>query len=434
LKRRAKLRLVPVAAVIAILAVVAGGTASAGGDRAAAKGFTLRIGDAATLTGGGSAFGPAYTKAAGLAVQAANKALRQAGIKDIKIQIEHADEGSNPTQGVNAARKLISNGASCIVGSIFSGDTRAIALSAAVPAGVVEISPSSSSTALTSVPDNGLLFRVAVSDSIQGPILANAIRDAVGKGKSLSIATRNDIFGTGFVDQFKPTWEKIGGKVQTTVLIDPGATSYDSEAGKLVSGNPDDYLIITFATDYGKLGAALLRTGKFDTKHLYLGGGQPATIPDFIPKEAMEGAHGIRPALPIGTPAADAFDKLYKSSPGLKDRQTLDGNNFDATMLCILSAIAANSPKGTDMAKKMQAVSAPPGKPYTWLQLADAIRDLRAGKDINYEGIGGSIDFDANGDPTGGAFDWYQYVNSQIKVLKQYIWSNGKIRTIPIAK
>ena len=69
-------------------------------------GYTLRIGDVVPFTGASAVFGPAYAKAAGLAVQEAKKALRANGITNIKIQIEHADDATTPEGGVNAARKL----------------------------------------------------------------------------------------------------------------------------------------------------------------------------------------------------------------------------------------------------------------------------------------------------------------------------------------
>src|SRR3990172_4273213 len=94
--------------IIALLSAAAGTTANG---QSRASGYTLRIGDVVPFTGVSAVYGPSYSKAAGLAVQQATKALRQAGITDIKIQIEHADDGTTPDGGVNAARKLIANGA-----------------------------------------------------------------------------------------------------------------------------------------------------------------------------------------------------------------------------------------------------------------------------------------------------------------------------------
>ena len=57
-------------------------------------------------------------------------------------------------------------------------------------------------------------------------------------------------------------------------------------------------------------------------------------------------------------------------------------------MICILAAVAANSGRGSDIVKQIPRVASAPGRTYTYLNLAGAIRAIKAGKDINYEGVG----------------------------------------------
>jgi branched-chain amino acid transport system substrate-binding protein len=40
---------------------------------------------------------------------------------------------------------------------------------------------------------------------------------------------------------------------------------------------------------------------------------------------------------------------------------------------------------------------------------ADGLAAIKAGKDIDYEGYSGPIEFDENGDPTGASIGIYQY-------------------------
>jgi branched-chain amino acid transport system substrate-binding protein len=409
------LRLACLVVAIAVLAGVAG--SGAGGQSSA--GYTLRIGVVVPFTGASAVFGPAYAKSAGLAVQQARKALRQAGITDVKIQIEHADDATTPEGGVNAARKLISNGADCLLGALTSASSIAIAQAAAVPARVPQIGPNNSSPALTDLSDNGYFFRVMPSDTLQAPILARAIREEMGAGKTISLAGRNDAFGTGLLPRLKTNLERLGLRVQGPLLYDPTAASYNSEAGDIVRGNPDAYVILDFPANYAKIASALLRTGRFGGDKLFVAGGWPATIPSFIPAAALEGARGTSAGSPLGTRAADAFHELYTTSPGPKDRQTLELNNFDAALMCILGSVAANSAKGSEIVKHIPRVSSPPGRTYTYLNLADAIRALRAGKDINYEGAGGSVDLDKNGDLTSAIYNVFTYKDGKQSVLRQ---------------
>ena len=157
MKRTTVVRWAAGVAVAAVLAAVAGMSTASGAPQA---GFTIRIGVVVPFTGASAVFGPAYAKAAGLGVQQAKAALKQAGINDVKIEIEYADDGTTPEGGVNAARKMISKGANCILGALTSGSSIAIAQAATVPAACRRSgpttrprhSPISRTTATTSAP------------------------------------------------------------------------------------------------------------------------------------------------------------------------------------------------------------------------------------------------------------------------------------------
>jgi ABC-type branched-subunit amino acid transport system substrate-binding protein len=408
-------RVATVLGIVTLLAAVAGSTAQG----KQSSGYTLRIGDVVPFTGVSAVFGPAYAKAAGLAVQQAKKGLRQAGVTDVKIQIAHADDGTTPDGAVNAARKLISNGANCVLGALTSGNSIAMAQAATMPARVPQIGPNNSSPALTTLADNGYFFRVMPSDALQAPILGKVIVQELGKGATVSLAGRNDAFGTGLLPPLKAALQKGGINVQGPLFYDPTAASYDSEAGDIVKGNPTAYVILDFPGNYAKIAASLLRTGRFNGGKLFVAGGWPATIPSFIPTSSLEGARGTVAGSPLGTGAGDAFDKLYKSAPGTKDRQTLEVNNFDGAMICILASVAAKSGKGSDIVKQIQRVASPPGRTYTYLNLAEAIKALRAGKDINYEGAGGSDDLDQNGDLKSAIYNVFKYQDGKQVLLRQ---------------
>ena len=416
MKRTTVVRSVAVVATVALLAAIAGMSTASGARQA---GFTVHIGVVVPFTGASAVFGPAYAKAAGLGVQQAKAALKQAGINDVKLQIEYADDATTPEGGVNAARKMISKGADCILGALTSSGSIAIAQAATVPARVPQIGPNNSSPALTDLNDNGYYFRTMPSDTLQAPILAKLIREEMGAGKLISLAGRNDAFGTGLLPPLEKALQKLGMKTQGPLLYDPTAASYNSEADDIVKGNPDAYVILDFPANYAKIGSALLRTGKFNGRKLFVAGGWPSTIPSFIPTASLEGARGTVAGSRTGTKAAEAFDKLFKSTAGTKDRQTLDSNNFDGAMVCILAAIAANSGKGSDIVKQIRNVASAPGRTYTYLNLAAAIRAIKAGKDINYDGVGGPVDFDAKGDLNAALYNVYTYKDGKQDVIRQ---------------
>ena len=77
-------------------------------------------------------------------------------------------------------------------------------------------------------------------------------------------------------------------------------------------------MILDFPATYAKVGGALLRTGKFDATKLFVGGGQPATIPSTVPKDSMEGARGTRPAVPLGAALTNGSTRCTPRFPGTR--------------------------------------------------------------------------------------------------------------------
>jgi branched-chain amino acid transport system substrate-binding protein len=190
-------------------------------------------------------------------------------------------------------------------------------------------------------------------------------------------------------------------------------SSYNSEASEIVADNPDLFVIIDFEEPYNEVGPALTRTGDFDPANLWTADGlafEDGVGATTIPPDTLANAKGSRPSGPEEvSPAAEAFDKLYKSAPGEKARGTFDAQNFDAVSLCVLSAVAAGSTEGPAMAEQIQAVASAPGDQYDYTEMADAIAALQAGEDIDFEGVSGPLDLDDNGDPLIGFYDLYAY-------------------------
>ncbi len=133
---------------------------------------------------------------------------------------------------------------------------------------------------------------------------------------------------------------------------------------------------------------------------------------------ASDGLRGVAISAPKRGDAAREFDKRFKARGGAK-RQTFDAQEFDAVVLCYLSAVAAGSTKGSAMAGKVRDVSAPPGRKFTWLQLDQAIKALEAGQDIDYEGASGPINMNDDGDPTAGVYDVYEFKGGKLRLDEQ---------------
>jgi branched-chain amino acid transport system substrate-binding protein len=432
-----RIRLIPLALAVTGMSL---GIAACGGDDdtgtsetsaggGGATSLDLTIGDLIPLTGDLSDFGPPGDKAANVAVDQINKAISENG-SDHTVTLKTEDDQTSDQAGVSAARKLVGDGASCIAGSWASSVSIPVARSVSIPEGVLQISPASTSDEITALDDNGLMNRTAPPDSFQGPTLADAIAADMGdiNGKVANIGARNDSYGNGLAGTFKDAWEAQGGTIGEEVIYDPEAASYDSEAQKITSGNPDVTVIIDFPETFAKVGPALVRTGNYDPSTTWgTDGLASSSLPKDVGTDVTEGFRGTAPGTPDKDEATKAFDELYTSSePKDVDRQTFDAQNFDAVMLCYLAAVGAGSTDGTDMAAVVQDISAPPGDPYTWEELPEAVKALENGDDIDYQGASGAIDMDENGDATAGVYDIYQYKGESLDLVGEEPVNTGQ--------
>jgi len=91
------------------------------------------------------------------------------------------------------------------------------------------------------------------------------------------------------------------------------------------------------------------------------------------------------------------FNAVYKEGA---DKPFVD-QTYDATFLAALAVEKAGSTDRTKMSKALREVATAPGEVIGPGEWAKAKALIKAGKDINYEGAGGSYEFDAHGDVTG---------------------------------
>jgi branched-chain amino acid transport system substrate-binding protein len=409
------------------LILLAAALAGCGGGGGGKKSFDLVIGDSLPLTGDLADFGPAGNKAAHLAIDNINKAIKSDKLKQtVSLKTQDNAGGTDPQQAVSAARKLVSDGATCIAGAWASSDTIPTAQSVAIPQGILLISPASTSLEITKLNDPDNLFnRVPPADNLQGAALADFVSRQIGDGKTVSVAGRNDSYGDGLTGSFIQAWEQQHkGKVTSNspVLYDPAAASYDSEAQKIVAGNPDAYVIVDFPDTFPKVGPALVRTGKWSPAKTFVTDGLADSTFAKQYQNLNEGFRATAPGTPTEGSSSKAFGKLYESSaPKNVARNTFDSQNFDAVTLCYLAAVSAGSTDGKEMASNLRDVTGPPGTKYTWQQLPQAVKALQDGKDIDYVGASGDINLDENGDPTVGVYDQLRFSGGSIEPFGKQI-------------
>jgi ABC-type branched-subunit amino acid transport system substrate-binding protein len=384
---------------------------------AGAKPLDLTIGNLLESTGPLSEIGPPSEKAMNLSVQAANQAAKDAGV-EAKVTLVSADSQGDPQAALSAARTLIDKGASCIIGPGTTPESISV-LNGITMQRKITLWPTATSTRLRKVNDDHTIYRTVPADDLQAKALVLAIEKHIGKGKKVSVAYRNEPYGDALAKSFSDNWQAGGGTVVGKVSFDPQQASFDSEAGQIVEGNPDAYVVIDYPETFAKLGAALVRTGKFDAKKLFVPDAMSfAKVPENIPAEALEGAYGVAAGSPQGTGAVNLFNKLWDQAGGVANT-SLTANTFDAGILCFLAAVQANSTEPGAIRDKVRTVTKEGAPQFTIENLGEAVKTAASGKPIDYIGVSGAFRFLDNGDPSTSLYDVFQYMEGKQTMIEQ---------------
>lgn len=420
-RSRSVRRVVAALAVAAVTAAVAATASSPAAAKTSNCSFTLKIGDVLPFTGGLAPYGGNMDKAVKLAITLQNAALKKAGLAG-KIKVRLVDSQDGQTQAsasVEAAKKEVGEGVNVIIGEMASGATIPMAQSVTIPAHIVTLSPTASAPQISTLPDQGYLWRLYPSDTLQGKVLAQAALAKFGKGATINVGARNDAFGTALQQLFIGEWKKLGGKVGVSISWNPDQPTFDTEAGQLVSGNPKGWVIIDFPETFLKFAPSFVRTGKWDaSKTLMTEALKDGKTLDSI-GQSVTGLSGTA-ASAAGGPAGNAFHAIWnKDVKGAQPYTGFEGTAFDAANVAFLAALRGCSASPAKIKNNLIAVSGPPGKKVTFRQLGRAISLLRRHKEIDYEGAFSPVDFDKNGDISSAVYEIWQYKgNSTFATLK----------------
>lgn len=375
---------------------------------AASVSFDLKYGILMSFTGAVASAGPSWDHTVRLAISTIDQDLKTDGLaSQIKLDAFTQDDGSSTTTGVEAANLLVkADGVSAILGPCCSGVTVAVAQGVTIPAGVPMFTIGSSPS-ISALQSNGTVFRTTPSDAIQGQAVANLVVKDLGQGKTVNVGAENDAYGQGLESVFVPAYEALGGKIGVVVNYNPTQATFDTEAQKLTSNNPDGTVFFAYTGDFANMRAALERTGKFNSSTSF---GADSLICAGSETGAECGTPGgMRGTSPsVSSGAGDAyFLQVWNANkiPNVVLQGTFEQEGWDAAFIVFLAALDAKSAAPADVVSHIHDVTDPGGTEYTAANLTSAITDLLAGKKIKYVGATGPDIFDAHGDVTTSIFN-----------------------------
>jgi branched-chain amino acid transport system substrate-binding protein len=320
------------------------------------------------------------------------------------------DDGCTDSAMAQAtAEKMVTvDGVKAIIGGDCSGVTIATLANVAVPNGIVMISPSATSPALSTAEDNGLFFRTAPSDAREGEIAADILTE---KGvKSAALTYSNSDYGKGLAESIQKAFEAKGGKITISLAHEDGKADYSAEVASLAAAG-GDILIVAGYLDQGGSGVirAAIDAGAFST--FELPGGM---IGDNLEKKfgkELEGSYGQ-----VAGSDSPGMKVLADASGGKFDvNSPYTPESYDAAALIMLSMAAAGSTDPGVWKDKVMTIANGPGEPIMPGELGKALDLIAAGKPIDYQGATG-VNLIGNGESAGR--------------YREIAYKDGKITTV----
>jgi branched-chain amino acid transport system substrate-binding protein len=370
---------------------------------AAVETLELKIGTALPLTGTLAFLGPPEEAGVALAVKDINEANL-----GISIDVVYGDSGDLDNKAYETEiPRLLSEGVSAILGAASSGVSLQF-IDQVTGAGVIQFSPANTSPDFTTYADNGLYFRTAPSDLLQGEVLGNLL--AADGHETLGMLVLNDAYGTGLAGATKASFEAAGGTVVAEPTFNSADTNFTSQISTLLAAAPDAIVIIAF--DETKTIVPELFS-QFDSANVYFVDGNLANYSEDFPAGTLTGVKGTLPGLDIET-IADFTTRMNENwmaegNADLGGVFAYGPESYDAIVLLALAALTAGATDGVTVAGKLQEVSGGSGGGEKCTSFAQCAEIINSGGVADYDGVSGPITFDAAGDPTEAEIGVYVY-------------------------
>jgi branched-chain amino acid transport system substrate-binding protein len=400
-------------AILAASALVLSGCAAADDEAAtteettsaAVESLALKIGTALPVTGNLAFLGP--PEEAGVLLAQADINAAAAGI-DLELVLGDSGDTDNKAYETEIPR-LLNEGVSAIVGAASSGVSLQFIDQVTKEAGVIQISPANTSPTFTDYDDDGLYFRTAPSDVLQGEVLGNLL--AADGHATVAMIVINDAYGTGLRDNATLAFEAAGGSVVSTPSYNVGDTNFTSQINEMLAEDPDAIVVLAF--DETKTIVPALIDAGFSNSGLYFTDGNLADYSADFEAGLIEGSKGTLPGPPSDTISADFKERanaLWTANGGEElTSWAYSTESYDAVVLLALAALAAGSTDSAEMAAKMSEVSGYTGGGTKCATFAECAEIINGGGVADYDGLSGGIALNEAGDPTETAIGIYQF-------------------------
>ena len=356
--------------------------------------------------GGGTLAARDRQRAFDLAIKHVNEG---GGVFGRPVTVAVGDATAHPDVAVAEARRLVDvEGVHAIVGPNSSASTLPVAERVTGPAGIPTVSFSATSPRLTTAADNDFLFRTALSDVTQGPVLAEVARD---RGFSnVGLIHVDDAWGRGLADAFGAAWK---GPIKA-VATKRDQASFLAELRASASGGAQALVVITFEGAAIAMVREALDHGIYE-QFIFGDGAKRIGLVLAVGGARLGGMYGTGPAAAPDSRASEAWEAAYVDEYGSLPVLAYVKETYDATIALALAAEAAGSTGGAAIRDHLRTVGSGPGTVVTAgpRGVAEALRILSRGGEVDYEGAANSVDWDQNGDLRRGHIGIWRFTRDE---------------------
>lgn len=379
----------------------------------------IKVGVVMELTGPAGQYGQAGAKSVEMAFRDINEAGGAAGC-DLTMDVR--DSQSQGNVAVDQATQLVNvEGVPVIIGGIISSVSIPILTSVTAPAGVVQVSPASSSPTLTAMArdgkTNGYFFRTITSDALQGTAAA---KYAVDQGLTkLAIIHVNNDFGVNMVNEFRASYEALGGEITSVTPYNERQPSYSAEVTSAMSGEPEALYLVSYPADGSTIARAWISQGG-PARFLLNDGMNSSEFIEAVGAQYLDDAYGTSSGT-VETASTRYFYENYGAiSGGIEPNAPAADRSYDAGAIVGLAIAKAGSAGADAIRDAIREVVDPEGEPIHAGPegFRKALALIAEDKPIRYEGIIGPVAFDENGDIT-GPFRLWRIQDGEITTLGQ---------------
>ncbi|SFF88138.1 ABC-type branched-chain amino acid transport system, substrate-binding protein [Halopelagius inordinatus] len=311
------------------------------------------------------------------------------GVLDRPVELVAVDSGASVESAVSAYESMRDEGVVGFVGGVISDVSIALAPKAAED-GLMEVSPASTSPALTGAGVNGdrtFFGRTVPSDLLQSVVMAKVFDDArYADADRVSFVYIDNSYGSGLTEALR---ENVSASVVAEVPYDPAADDFAPVVEEAFADDPDAVGYISVPGQEKEVLDAYAASDH-EAPWVFSSGLVPDSIPSFYDGFYSASLSSVR---------TNGYLSLTKKLSELDPIAPYAVNGYDALVLMAAAAERAGEASGEAISESIREVSGGTGHTFSVGEFDRARTLLSSDREVNYQGAASDVDLNDHLEP-----------------------------------